>query len=59
MEENTYINKQFELDCNENGYGVCIRCRINAGPMCDTCFIIIRKMDDLKYTSPKVEVMHE
>ena len=38
-------DKIFELDCYENGYGICIRCRINAGPLCDKCFIILRKMN--------------
>ena len=40
--ENNY--KNFEIDCNENGYGICIRCKINAGPLCDKCFIILRKI---------------
>jgi hypothetical protein len=46
MEENKNSNdKNFELDCNENGYGICIRCKINAGPLCDKCFIILRKIN--------------
>jgi hypothetical protein len=62
MEENKNSNndnKNFEIDCNENGYGICIRCRINAGPLCDKCFIILRKMNFKKNNISTLERIDE
>ena len=52
-------NNKFELNSNEHGYGICIRCRSNAGPLCDKCFIILRKLNLLKNKISILEIIYE
>ena len=52
-------DKNFELDCYENGYGICIRCKINAGPLCDKCFMILRKINFKKINISTLERIDE